>query len=187
MPDDITALILDDHDTFRRGFAALDDLQGPDAGSENLEARLDAVWRPLADLLDVHAVAEEKIFYPVLLREGDKDEADEGDAIDETVDAVGDHNDIRDAVHEAARHRPGSEEWWKAVGRARVENTHHMSEEEDEALADFRRNTTFAQRAELGREFAKFKAEHSARDLDTSDQDPEQYVAEHLPETPDAS
>ena len=88
MPD-ITQLILDDHDTFRRQFAALDDADGPDA--------LHAVWKPLADLLEVHAAAEETIFYPQLLRRGD-------DAEDETVDAIGDHNDIRDGVREAARH-----------------------------------------------------------------------------------
>src|SRR4051812_4447206 len=72
---DITALILDDHDTFRRGFAALDVLAGPDTDAEKLEAELMAVWGPLADLLDVHAVAEEQIFYPNLLRKGAEGEA----------------------------------------------------------------------------------------------------------------
>src|SRR5690349_13857800 len=100
---DITALILDDHDTFRRGFAALDEAQSPDTDPATAEQRLAAIWRPLADLLDLHAVAEEQIFYPMLLRKGD-----EGEAVDETLDAVGDHNDIRDAVHDAARHQPGS-------------------------------------------------------------------------------
>ena len=175
-PADITALILDDHDTFRRGFAALDALQSPDVVDDDLSAKLDAIWKPLADLLDVHAVAEEQIFYPVLLRKGD-----EGDAVDETLDAVGDHNDIRDAAHAAAQHRPGSAEWWAAVNRTREANTHHMGEEEDEAMPDFRRNTTQAQRVALGRQFAEFKASHTAHDLDTSDQDPERYVAEHLP------
>ncbi|MBA3745117.1 hemerythrin domain-containing protein [Sporichthya sp.] len=181
--DDITALILDDHDTFRRGFAALDELQSPDTDPEEPEARLCAVWGPLADLLDVHAVAEERIFYPVLLRKGDSDKSDEGDAVDETLDAIGDHNDIRDATRAAARHRPGSDAWWEAVNQARTENTEHMGEEEDEALADFRRNTTRAQRAELGRKFTEFKAAHTAADLDTSGQDPERYVDEHLADT----
>ena len=171
---DITALILDDHDTFRRGFAALDEAQAPDEDPATAEQRLAAIWGPLADLLDVHAVAEEKIFYPSLLRKGD-------DAVDETLDAVGDHNDIRDAVHAAARQRPGSDAWWAEVNKARAANTEHMAEEEDDALADFRRNTTAEQRVELGRQFAEFKATHSVRDLDTSDQDPEQYVAEHQP------
>jgi hypothetical protein len=165
--DDITQLILDDHEHFRRAFARLDDLE-----AESLPAAdLSRVWDPLADLLDVHAVAEEEIFYPQLLRKG-------ADARDETLDAIGDHNDIRDAVHDAA-HRPvGSQDWWEAVGRARVANDEHMAEEEREGLADFRKHTTIGLRESLGRRFRQFMAEHrDARGLDTSDKDPESYVA----------
>jgi Hemerythrin HHE cation binding domain len=159
---DITQLILDDHETFRREFAALDDAQGAE--------QLSAIWEPLAALLDVHAVAEETIFYPQLLRRGD-------DAEDETVDAIGDHNDIRDGVHEAARHPIGSTPWWEAVWQARTANSDHMAEEEDEALADFRRNTPLNVREELGHQFLKFKADHAgAQGIDTSDKDPQGYV-----------
>lgn len=161
---DITQLILDDHETFRREFAALDDASEPE--------QLRAIWEPLATLLDVHAVAEEAIFYPQLLRRGD-------DAEDETVDAIGDHNDIRDGVHEAARHSIGSPQWWDAVHQARLANSHHMAEEEDEALPDFRRNAPLSLRVDLGHQFLKFKADHAdARDLDTSDKDPQEYVDE---------
>lgn len=58
---DITQLILDDHEWFRDRFRALDELRAqssPDA--EDLRT----VWRPLAARLDLHAVAEERIFYP---------------------------------------------------------------------------------------------------------------------------
>ncbi|WP_328610430.1 hemerythrin domain-containing protein [Amycolatopsis sp. NBC_00345] len=163
MPD-ITSLILDDHDWFRRQFAALDDLDDP--------ARLAEVWQPLADLLDVHAAAEEEIFYPELIPRGDNAE-------DETLDAVGDHNDIRDGVRDAGLHPVGSAPWLAAVRRAREANSEHMAEEEDDALADFRRNAGPALRDELGRRFLEFKKNHEgARDLDTSDVDPESYVAE---------
>ncbi|MGH3693513.1 MAG: hemerythrin domain-containing protein [Pseudonocardiaceae bacterium] len=159
---DITQLILDDHDTFRREFAALDDAEGTE--------QLRAVWEPLAALLDLHAVAEEEVFYPQLLRRGD-------DAEDETVDAIGDHNDIRDGVHEADRHPVGSSQWWESVRRARMANSEHMAEEEDEALADFRRNTPLNVREDLGRQFLEFKTNHAdAQNLDTSDKDPEGYV-----------
>jgi hypothetical protein len=161
MPD-ITSLILDDHEWFRRQFAALDDLDDPN--------ELAAVWGPLADLLDVHAAAEEEIFYPELIRRGDDAEA-------ETLDAVGDHNDIRDGVRDAARLPVGSTEWHAAVRRARMANSEHMAEEEDEAIADFRRNADPALRDELGRRFLAFKAEHEGtRGLDTSDVDPQRYV-----------
>ncbi|MFC7658208.1 hemerythrin domain-containing protein [Pseudonocardia benzenivorans] len=90
------------------------------------------MWQPLADHLDVHAVAEEEIFYPQLLRRGGDD------AEDETLDAIGDHNDIRDGVHAAARHPIGTDAWWDAVQQARDANDEHMAEEENEGLPDFR-------------------------------------------------
>lgn len=159
---DITQLILDDHDRFRRGFAALDDAEGAE--------ELHRVWEPLAALLDLHAEAEEAIFYPQLLRRGE-------DAEDETLDAIGDHNDIRDGVREAGRHPIGSSAWWDGVRQVRMANSEHMAEEEDEALADFRRNTPPEIRDELGRQFCEFKTKHAkAQDLDTKDKDPEEYV-----------
>ncbi|HEX6405529.1 MAG TPA: hemerythrin domain-containing protein [Pseudonocardiaceae bacterium] len=158
---DITQLILDDHDAFRRQFAALDDAD---------PAELRALWDPLADLLEVHAAAEEAIFYPQLMRRGD-------DAEDETVDAIGDHNDIRDGVREAARHPVGSSKWWDGVWQARRANSDHMAEEEDDALADFRRNTPLSVREDLGRQFNEFKTNHAgAQSIDTDDKDPEGYV-----------
>jgi hypothetical protein len=163
---DITSLILDDHDWFRRQFARLDDLT--DAGE------LAEVWQPLADLLDVHARAEEEIFYPHLLRRGD-------DGEDETLDAIGDHNDIRDGVHEAALHPVGSTAWFDAVRKARMANSEHMAEEEDEGLSDFRRHADPGLREELGRRFVEFKRQHEGvRDLDVSDIDPREYVEENL-------
>jgi hypothetical protein len=52
-----------------------------------------------------------------------------------------------------------------------------MAEEEDGALADFRRHADPELREELGRRFLEFKSEHKgARGLDVSDVDPESYV-----------
>jgi hemerythrin HHE cation binding domain-containing protein len=160
---DITQLILDDHETFRREFAALDDADAP--------AQLHEIWEPLANLLEVHAAAEEAIFYPKLLRRSD-------DGEDETIDAIGDHNDIRDGVREAARHPIGSAQWWDGVRHARAANSSHMAEEEADALPDFRRNTPLSVRVNLGHEFLKFKTDHSdVERLDTSDKDPQAYVS----------
>ena len=167
--DDITQIILDDHERFRRAFARLDELQGAESAPTE---ELAQVWGPLAALLDVHAIAEEEIFYPHLLDKGD-------DAEEETLDAIGDHNDIRDAVHDAGQESVGGDAWWSAVGRARVANDEHMAEEEREGLADFRRNASVELRESLGRRFRAFEAKHrSADDLDTSDKDPQQYVDE---------
>jgi hypothetical protein len=166
---DITQLILDDHAWFRQQFAELDDLQARDPLDM---AAVQRVWEPLAARLDVHAIAEERIFYPQLLRFGE-------DPQEETLDAIGDHNDIRDAVHDAARHPLGTEAWWQAVGAARQANDEHMGEEEREGLSDFRLHAPSGLRDALGVQFAEFlKAHPSTAGLDVSDKDPEGYVRE---------
>jgi hypothetical protein len=165
MMDDITALILDDHAAFRRGFARLDDARDP--------AELLAVWEALALHLDIHAEAEEAILYPHLVRHGD-------DGAEEAEDAVGDHNKIRDAVAESKLHEAGSDAWWAAVRRARRENSEHLAEEEDEALPDFRRHAGVELRAELGARWLRFYGEHkNGRNLRFLDKDPAAYVQEH--------
>jgi len=163
---DITALILDDHHRQRQAFARLDDADTGDT------ERLGLVWGELAAFLEVHAAAEEAVFYPELLRRADADG-------EETKDAIGDHNDIRGAVAESARHTVGSEAWWAAVGKARSANTEHMGEEEDEGLADFRRHADLELRDRLGLAFEAAKSAPVAPTLDQGDKDPDGYVAEH--------
>jgi Hemerythrin HHE cation binding domain len=163
--DEITALILDDHEAFRRGFARLDDAQG--------EEQMRAAWEPLALHLEIHAEAEETIFYPRLLKRA-------GNAEDETEDAIRDHNKIRDGIAEAGRHGVGSDEWWAAVWDTRRENSEHLTEEEDEVLPDFRRHASLQLRAELGAQWVAFYADHpSGRGLEFRDKDPEKYVDEN--------
>lgn len=165
---DITMLILADHNWFRAQFARLDYLR---ARRVVTSEALDRVWRPLADKLDVHAYIEEQIFYPQLLRLG----ADDPEA--QTLDAIGDHNDIRDGVRDAEKAEIGSEEWWDAVGRAREANDDHMGEEEREGLSDFRRHAPTSLRDSLGRQYAHFMASHpTTSGLDIADRDPERYV-----------
>lgn len=165
---DIAELIHADHEWFREQFARLDDLQAraPVSG-----AALERVWRPLADKLDVHAYIEEKIFYPQLLQRG------VDDPVGETLDAIGDHNDIRDGVRDANAAMVGTGEWWAAVGRAREANDDHMAEEEREGLSDFRRHAPIGLREALGRQFSEFMAAHpTTRGLPIADRDPQTYV-----------
>ncbi|MEU0497253.1 hemerythrin domain-containing protein [Mycobacterium sp. NPDC006124] len=165
---DITRLILADHEWFREQFAKLDYLQArPHPRAEDLQR----VWGPLADKLDVHAYAEESIFYPQLLQRGEDDP--EG----ETLDAIGDHNDIRDGVRDANAADAGSDEWWAAVGRARKANDEHMGEEEREGLSDFRKHAPAGLREALGRQYDAFMTNHpTTRGLDITDRDPQAYV-----------
>lgn len=168
MPD-ICDLILDDHEVFRRRFAELDELRGSGAGADQVAA----VWSPLAELLDVHASAEEAIFYPTLLEVGVH-------ADDETTDAIGDHNEIRDAAHAARRAAPGSDAWWQHVDDARKRNSQHMAEEERGALADLRANAPRDLRQELGNRWVAYHDAHAGgRGIEARDKEPHRYVESH--------
>lgn len=166
---DITELILADHHEQRRMFAILEEL-GDDPGL------LIPVWTRLSVLLEVHADAEERLFYPRLLRAG-HGAGDAADATEETKDAIRDHDDIRDGIRRAGQHPAGSNGWWEAVRDTRIANSDHMAEEEREALADFRRHTALHTRHELGIQFAVYEAAH-AGGVPLTRKDPDQYVAD---------
>ncbi|GAC1539796.1 MAG: hemerythrin domain-containing protein [Acidimicrobiales bacterium] len=166
---DITQVILDEHDWFRRRFADLDNVSDPDD--------LDVLWKLLAGRLEIHASAEEDVFYPVLLRKGDDAEA-------ETEDAIGDHDEIREAVRDTVGKAPGSKEWWAAVRKTEEANSDHMAEEERGPLADFRRHVTPDRRDDLGRRLSVHMARHITikADLESRGPSPDEYLEEHAPD-----
>ncbi len=166
---DITEIILFQHHQQRRLFGVLDEIDRDDLTA------LEAVWNQLAILLEVHARAEEKFFYPRVLEIG-RGAGGADSAAEETEDAVGDHNDIRDAVGRARECAVGTEEWWSAVIDARLANSDHMAEEEREDLADFRQHADLHTRHDIAVQFLVFEAMHPLG-IDASDRDPEQYVA----------
>jgi hypothetical protein len=168
---DITQLILDDHHEQRRLFAILEQIDPADTDT------LRAVWGRLAAFLDLHAEAEEEIFYPELLKLG-KGAGGKDSPEDETEDAIHDHNEIRDAVAAVAGHDVGSDGWYEAVARANEANSDHMAEEEREGLTDFRRHVGLQVRHDLAVSFAAFEAGHFAG-VEPVDKDPEAYIAEH--------
>ena len=168
---DITQLILDDHHEQRRLFAILEQIDRNDT------ATLTALWGRLAAFLEVHAEAEEELFYPELLHVG-KGAGGKQDADDETEDAIKDHNEIRDAVAEAARHSVGTKEWFKAVASANEANGDHMAEEEREGLTDFRRHASLQLRHDLAVKFAAYEARH-VTGVKAVDKDPHEYVERH--------
>ena len=166
---DITEVILSDHHEQRRMFAMLDDVDRSDIKT------LTVLWNRLSAMLEVHAQAEELFFYPELLALGRR-LRDDSEA-EETKDAIGDHNDIRDGVHAAEAHTVGTPEWWAAVTQAREANDEHMAEEEREGIADFRANAPAGLREALGRQFARFFEQHPTTDgVNVSDKNPERYV-----------
>ncbi len=165
---DITQLILDDHHEQRRLFAIVEQIGRTDTGA------LSAVWARLGTFLELHAAAEEAIFYPALLQVGLAAGRRAG-AEAETLDAIGDHNDIRDAVEQVARHPVGSDGWLAAVAAANLANGDHMAEEEREGLTDFRRLAGLRQRHDLAIAFVAFQARNFAG-VAAVDRDPESYV-----------
>lgn len=164
---DITALILSEHDAFRRSFAELEE-------QSDVEA-LRAGWQELADQLEVHAAGEERVFYPELLKDVD-------DSEDDTVHAVKDHNEIRDAVRAVAEHEVGSDGWWEAFRTAREATAEHLEEEEHDVLPPFKEQVDEAARTDLGMAWLAFQEEHErARGLPGDDVDPQAFVEEHAP------
>jgi Hemerythrin HHE cation binding domain len=167
---DITQLILDDHHEQRRQFAILEQIDRSDT------ATLGVVWDRLASFLELHAQAEEEIFYPELLRAGVR-AARAATVEDETLDAIGDHNEIRDAVVAVAGHEVGSDGWYAAVAAANLANSDHMGEEEREGLTEFRRLASLQRRHTLAVAFAAYEARHWAG-VPPVDKDPAEYVRE---------
>jgi hypothetical protein len=165
---DITQLILDDHHEQRRLFAILEQVDRAETGT------LAVLWARLSTFLEVHAAAEEELFYPELLRVGQQ-AGHIGAAEEETLDAIGDHNDIRDTIAAVADHEPGSDGWYAAVAAVNRANGDHMAEEEREGLTDFRREAGLPLRHRLAVAFVAYEARHFTGVLPV-DKDPAAYV-----------
>lgn len=161
---EITALVMSEHDAFRRAFADLEEAEDPSSA-----------WRELAARLEVHAVAEERLFYPVLADEADSG-AEDGKA------AVREHNDIRHAVADVAEQRFGSDPWWEAVRRAQQVNGDHMAEEEREFIPEFKISVDAERRDALGMEWLRLHDKHeNAQGLSGEDADPQTIVDTESP------
>jgi Hemerythrin HHE cation binding domain len=167
---DITQLILDDHYEQRRRFALLEQIDSASV------AALSEVWVRLAVFLEVHAAAEEEIFYPELVKLALSPQP-LARAEPETVDAIYDHNEIRDAIGAVRRHPVGSPEWRDAIAVVNVANGDHMAEEEREGLTDFRQQVSLSQRHLLAIRFVTFEARNFAG-VHPVDKDPQEYVRE---------
>jgi hypothetical protein len=167
---DITQLILDDHYEQRRRFAILEQIDPAN------DRALADIWSRLAVFLEVHAAAEEAIFYPELVKLALGPQP-VSSAEPETIDAIHDHNEIRDAIAAVVGHKVGGHGWRDAVAQANLANSDHMAEEEREGLTDFRRRVSLAERHALAVEFAAFEARNFAG-VKPVDKDPESYVRE---------
>jgi hypothetical protein len=167
---DITQLILDDHHEQRRRFSLLEQID-----SANVEGLSD-VWTRLAVFLEVHAAAEEDIFYPELVKLA-LAPSPLARAEPETVDAIYDHNEIRDSIAAVRPQQVGSPDWRDAIAAVNAANGDHMAEEERQGLTDFRQRVTLPRRHELAVRFVMFEARNFAG-VTPVDKDPQEYVRE---------
>lgn len=169
---DITQIILDQHAQQREMFAQLE--QWPSSDTEGLAA----VWKRLEVLLETHAEAEERYFYPDLLQKGTGvADADEGTVQGEVSDAISDHNEIRDAIKKVRKAKVGTKKWWDAITEANIANGDHMAEEERQDLTDFREHASLQQRHDIAVRFLRYQALKAANGIPPVDKDPDAYVA----------
>ena len=171
---DITQLILEEHAEQRKLFSLIEQIDASD------KAALGALWNRLRALLDSHAEAEERFFYPRLMEIG-KGANDSDSAADETEDAIEDHNDIRDTGKAVDKHAVGTAKWFDAIGKCNKANGDHMAEEERQGLTDFRRHASVEERHALGIRFIAFEADHRMG-VKPVDKDPKQWVKDHTPD-----
>ena len=166
---DICQLILDDHAEQRKLFGIIEEIDRDDTAS------LDAVWGRLRKLLDTHAEAEERFFYPLVVQRGEG--AGDADSMkDEVEDAIEDHNEIRDTAVAVGKEQTGTDAWFKAVEKANEANSKHMAEEERQGMTDYRRHTSADERHKAGIKFAAFDARY-IDGVDPVDKDPDDYIA----------
>ena len=169
---DITQLIADDHAEQRRLFSMIEELKTADCDA------LRAMWTRLRVLLDTHALAEERYFYPELLKIGRG--ADNESAPAETRDAIKDHNEIRDTAAKVEEQELGSAEWFAAVASANKANSDHMAEEERQGLTDFRRHADLSLRHRLAVQFVQFESEHlTGSGVKPTDRNVDKYIVEN--------
>ena len=162
---DITALILSEHEAFRRAFTEIEALTDP--------GELGTRWRELSDQLEVHAAGEETIFYPELLQDVDDSEGD-------TRHAVKDHNEIRETTSAVDGHEVGTDAWWEAFRACREATVEHLAEEEQDVLPPFSQQVSAEHREALGMRWLQFHEQHEdAEGLSGDTVDPQAYVEEH--------
>jgi acetyl esterase/lipase len=143
-PGDIDHLIADDHAVVERQFQHLE------AGRGNRRVLVDQISLELA----LHAFAEETVLYPIWPKVGMTDEHD---------DAEHEHQQIKELLVVLGRTEPGQDEFERALTQLMEVVRHHVHDEEDEELPEFRQKAGPERMAELGKEFLAAKRQAPTR------------------------
>lgn len=147
-PADVVELIMADHRRIRRLRGVLHDSVGRGAGSGSAWM-LGHAWERFAELLEAHTWAEEEICYLPMAESS-------ADPAQWRRTAVADHDDIREAIAEAALQPTGSALWRAAASAVLAINADHMDREEQHILAGWLPRLTMSRRHELGRQWLAF-------------------------------
>ncbi len=147
-PYDIIELVMADHRRIRRLTRAVEDAARYSGGPHWVLA---AAWQRLAALLEVHTRAEEEICYLPMFGSGSQ-------AAGRMRESVSCHDDIRDAISEAALQRAGSPLWWRSVRAVLAAAVEHLDREEHVIQSSWMPRLTMSTRRELGRQWSAFTA-----------------------------
>ena len=143
-PGDIDHVIADDHAVVERQFQHLE------AGRGNRRVLVDQISLELA----LHAFAEETVLYPIWPEVGMRDEHD---------DAEHEHQEIKELLVVLGRTEPGEAEFEQALTKLMEVTRHHVHDEEDEELPEFRQQAGPERMAQLGKEFLAAKRQAPTR------------------------
>lgn len=157
-PGDIDHLIADDHAAVDRQFQHLE------AGRGNRRVLVDQISFQLA----LHAFAEETVLYPIWTDIGMDDEHD---------DAEQEHQQIKELLVVLGRTEPGQPEFEEALSSLIGVTRHHVDDEENEELPEFRQKAGAQRMAELGGEFLAAKRQAPTRPHPHA---PDEGVAERI-------
>ena len=143
-PGDIDHLIADDHAVVDRQFQHLE------AGRGNRRVLMDQIAVQLA----LHAFAEETVLYPIWPEIG---------MTDEHEDAEHEHQQIKELLVVLGRTEPGETEFEDALSELIGLVRHHVDDEEDDELPEFRSKAGAERMAELGKKFLTAKRQAPTR------------------------
>lgn len=161
---DIIELILEDHKSMKQLIEILKD-------NEKDAMERQQAFDEFAILLTAHAKPEEQVLYTAMKSDEDmREEALEGDV----------EHGLADQLLEETK-RTDDRDLWSARVKVLAEVVeHHIEEEEQELLPEFRKHSESAQRIQLGKEFLRLKsAMLSMGGVDSPSEDSEektQYV-----------
>ncbi|MBX2989377.1 MAG: hemerythrin domain-containing protein [Bdellovibrionaceae bacterium] len=160
--EDIVQLILEDHKPLKKLIKIMKDTD------KDLEERK-AAFEQFAPLLVTHAKPEEQSLYVYMKKDEDtREEALEGDV----------EHGLADQMLEEAK-RTDDEDLWTARVKVLAELVeHHIEEEEEELLPEFKKNSEPEERRKLGHIFLRLK---DKIEVEEAVQEVEDEMAAHAP------